>query len=386
MALGRQIARHRHRPGRLRREPRDGRSRPRRAPSGRDSPRSLAAVACSSLGMTAFYQGRLWEARALLAGRAQDRRGGGPVPSTLFRVLVMLPSITGPRRPAGPRSRPSATAIALARRLGNRSERDQHHRATWSRTRAGPATGTGRSASWRRDRAARHRRVEPRRQPDRTGVLRGLPRDPRRDELHRGLRRRTEMLDDRDVGPGSSTSTASSAYAAGRLGRAAAAWMPSPSDERPQRTLQPAEGRPRGDPRRRSADGARRGARPAGALGTRGRAIDADRAAIRAGIAALEGDRAAALAGYRTAISAYRDLGLPGTRRWSGMEAARRLGNADAELAGWTRRARAILTRLGAAPLLARLDEAIEHGNAGSTAARRRARVARRPRSRRTAR
>ena len=46
------------------------------------------------------------------------------------------------------------------------------------------------------------------------------------------------------------------------------------------------------------------------------------------------------------------------------MEAAQWLGDGDAELAAWTETSRATFTRLGAVPLLARLDEAIEHGNA----------------------
>ena len=45
-------------------------------------------------------------------------------------------------------------------------------------------------------------------------------------------------------------------------------------------------------------------------IGARGRAMDADRAAIGAGIAALEGDLMGARTGYRTAVAAFRDLGL----------------------------------------------------------------------------
>jgi hypothetical protein len=46
------------------------------------------------------------------------------------------------------------------------------------------------------------------------------------------------------------------------------------------------------------------------------------------------------------------------------MEAAQWLGDGDAELAAWTETSRAMFTGLGAVPLLTRLDEAIEHGNA----------------------
>ena len=95
------------------------------------------------------------------------------------------------------------------------------------------------------------------------------------------------------------------------------------------------------------------------ALGTRGRAIDADRATIRAGLAALAGDRGAALAGYRTAMSAYRDLGLAWDEALLGHEAATTLGTGDVEVAAWVDQARATFARLGAAPMLERLEEAV---------------------------
>jgi hypothetical protein len=94
------------------------------------------------------------------------------------------------------------------------------------------------------------------------------------------------------------------------------------------------------------------------ARGTRGRSIDADRITVEAGIAALGGDRDAALVGYRTGLSAYRDLSLVVDETLLAMQAATTLGANEPEVAGWVDGARTILTRLRAAPLLARLDDA----------------------------
>ena len=47
------------------------------------------------------------------------------------------------------------------------------------------------------------------------------------------------------------------------------------------------------------------------ATGAQGRAIDMDRTAIRAGLAALDGSTQEAVAGFRAAIAGWRDLGLP---------------------------------------------------------------------------
>ena len=92
------------------------------------------------------------------------------------------------------------------------------------------------------------------------------------------------------------------------------------------------------------------------ALGSRGRAIDADRATIRAGLAAIAGDTATALAGYRTAVTAYRELGLAFDEALLGIEAARMLGISDPEVAGWAETARTTLARLGAMPLVKSLE------------------------------
>jgi hypothetical protein len=92
-------------------------------------------------------------------------------------------------------------------------------------------------------------------------------------------------------------------------------------------------------------------------LGARGRAMDADRSAISAGLAALAGDAGTALAGYRAAIAAFRDLGLPWDEACAAFEAATMLDGQDAEIDGWLENARTIFTRIGAAVMLERLDE-----------------------------
>jgi class 3 adenylate cyclase/tetratricopeptide (TPR) repeat protein len=91
-------------------------------------------------------------------------------------------------------------------------------------------------------------------------------------------------------------------------------------------------------------------------IGTRGRAVDANRAAIEAGIAAMEGDGMAALNGYRQAIGAHREMGIALDEAFVAMAAAARLGTTDPEVAGWLERARETFERLGARPLMAQLE------------------------------
>ena len=93
-----------------------------------------------------------------------------------------------------------------------------------------------------------------------------------------------------------------------------------------------------------------------GGLGTRGRAIETDISVIRAGIMAIEGDHDAAMAGYRLAWSRFGDLGLVYDQGLLALVAAATVGSADPEVAGWLGEARAIFERLKAAPLLAMVD------------------------------
>jgi hypothetical protein len=91
-------------------------------------------------------------------------------------------------------------------------------------------------------------------------------------------------------------------------------------------------------------------------IGTRGRAVDADRTVIRAGIAAIEGDESAASAGYRTAIDSFRGLGLPWDEALAGLSAAIRLGSGVSDVSEWVESARRTFVRFEAAPLVALLD------------------------------
>jgi hypothetical protein len=72
--------------------------------------------------------------------------------------------------------------------------------------------------------------------------------------------------------------------------------------------------------------------------------------------------RAPLLAGYRTAMAAWRGLGLPWDEALTTLEAVMVLGPSDPEIAGWVDAARATFERLQAVPMLERLDEAVAAG------------------------
>jgi len=92
------------------------------------------------------------------------------------------------------------------------------------------------------------------------------------------------------------------------------------------------------------------------ARGVRGRAIETDMALTRAGIKAIEGDAAAAMAGFRACLAVYRDLGLVWDEALLGLLAASTLGVADPEVAGWLGEARGTFERLKATPLVEQAD------------------------------
>ena len=101
-------------------------------------------------------------------------------------------------------------------------------------------------------------------------------------------------------------------------------------------------------------------------LGTRGRATEAGRHAIRAGIAALEGDRAASQAGFRQALAQLRDLGLPYDEALVTMAAVSCLGADDPETIGWATRAADFLDEVGATPLAATLGRLVDQTGEGA--------------------
>ncbi len=90
-----------------------------------------------------------------------------------------------------------------------------------------------------------------------------------------------------------------------------------------------------------------------------GRSIDADRTTIRAGIAALDGRAAEALAGYREALGVWRDLGLVWDEALCAIDMATVLDPSHPEVRGAAEIARVTLLRLGAKPFLNRLEAAI---------------------------
>jgi hypothetical protein len=92
------------------------------------------------------------------------------------------------------------------------------------------------------------------------------------------------------------------------------------------------------------------------ATGARGGALDVDRATIEAGIVALEGRSAEAIAAFRSVIGRWRDYDLPWDEAVASWMFLATIGpsNADAQAAG--RSGRAILQRLGAVPIVAQVD------------------------------
>jgi len=88
----------------------------------------------------------------------------------------------------------------------------------------------------------------------------------------------------------------------------------------------------------------------------RGRAIEAERSGIRAGIAALEGRPDEAKALFRAALADDRELGLEWSEALCTLVVAPLLDPEDPEVQAQVERARHILIRLRAAPFIARLD------------------------------
>jgi hypothetical protein len=101
----------------------------------------------------------------------------------------------------------------------------------------------------------------------------------------------------------------------------------------------------------------------AGMAGQHGPAQVSDRLAIEAGVAALEGD-SSALARYRAALRAARDLGLAFDLALLGIDMAMLLDPEEPEVAAAAAEAREILVRLGARPLVERLDRALARSGA----------------------
>ncbi len=94
------------------------------------------------------------------------------------------------------------------------------------------------------------------------------------------------------------------------------------------------------------------------ASGFRGQAVDLDLATLRAGIAAREGRRAESAAAYREALQGWRQMGLAFDESLAALDMAILLDPAEPDLRALVDTARETLSRLGAQPLLAKLDAA----------------------------
>ncbi len=95
------------------------------------------------------------------------------------------------------------------------------------------------------------------------------------------------------------------------------------------------------------------------ATGRRGAVLDAATAGLDAGLAALEGRRAESIVGYQAARSALSDLGLEFDLAMLELDACRFLGADTAEGRAAADVARALFTKLGAAPLLGHLERQV---------------------------
>ncbi len=102
------------------------------------------------------------------------------------------------------------------------------------------------------------------------------------------------------------------------------------------------------------------------ATGAHGRAIDVDRTAIRAGLAALDGSTQEAVAGFRAAIAGWRDLGLPWDEAMTSILFVRLVGSGSAEARVAADAARTILEGLGARRVLEILDASLEEAGEGA--------------------
>jgi class 3 adenylate cyclase len=92
------------------------------------------------------------------------------------------------------------------------------------------------------------------------------------------------------------------------------------------------------------------------ASGVHGPAMDADRRTIQAGLAALAGRSSEALALYRDVLRTWRDLGYAFDEALAGLDMATLLDPSEPDVAAAADSSRAILGRLGAVTVLARLE------------------------------
>jgi len=106
----------------------------------------------------------------------------------------------------------------------------------------------------------------------------------------------------------------------------------------------------------RNATQARRALASLDGMQIGGRLFDADRRALQAGIAALEGDSGEAAGLFAQATRALRELGLPFALALTDLDVVATLGTGESPGRAAADEARDIITRLGATSLLVSLE------------------------------
>jgi hypothetical protein len=318
----------------------------------------LAKVVAEALvikGIVYFYRGRLWEARAVLEG-ARIIAQNFSLPDVELRAIhnLGLGFALDDARAAVELER---QGIELARRIGERATEvilignatEDGRRTgdwTWALEELDTAIGLDIDAASRRAlllvRATYH-------------ALQGRMTDADLAELDRTV----EGMEDADIDAGVHDIRAALAIADGEWRRAydeytavadgsllnapyvmpSAGWMAVLA---------------------RDPDLARTALERLRSLGTRGRAIEAGRGAVIAGIAALEGDKAAALTGFRQSINALRELGLPLDEAFVVMVAVSCLGAGEPETLGWATRSADFLDEVGAEAVARQLERLVD--------------------------
>ena len=322
----------------------------------------VAAEALLHKGTSAFYQGRLWEARALAAGGLQVAVEGG-LEDTQLRIMSMLPSFTALDDPRASVA-VQREAIELARHVGSRARElgilfnvveDARRTGDWDWARAELAAAQQLDID---DASLVGLRV----QELFFRIYSGDASAAEIDEIERAVKE----MDDSDLVAGVLDGRGVLAHRDGRWVDAGRAWasIAEVSDLNAPYALPRAA---RAFVVGRDGAAAEAALDRLAALGARGRAIEGDRATIRAGLAALGGDRESAVAGYRTAIAAFRDLGLVWDEANLGLEATVLLSAADPEIGSWADTSRETFVRIGAGSLAALLDTT--RASEGGTAA-----------------
>ena len=182
-------------------------------------------------------------------------------------------------------------------------------------------------------------------------ALRGEAVDDALGEIQRLIGDREDV----QIRAGAATAVAFAAFSKGELDEARAAWHQTGS----LLTSELLTSRPRAARAALwSGDGAaaRDDLATFDGVGIHGPGIEADQRTIRAGLAALEGRHTEALAMYREALRAWRDLGVAWDEALCGLDMALLIDPAESEVRAAAMASREIFVRLAARPFIARLD------------------------------